>query len=826
MSLGLAHNLIPVLAAESTGAFRALEFDLPETPWQWIVYGGGLLLLFVFTFATYVRDTRNLSRFWKIALMTLRAVVLIAVVTIAVNPQERTQRMAYRPSRVAVLVDSSLSMRYPERDDSAVAGSAEPSAIATRAEASETLLAKSPLIDELRKMHDVSIYTFDSQLTGPHAVFRRENTQGDADASIDPLMNSDKNSSGLDTPDWPEILRPRGLETRLGESLLELIRQVGGRTLSGIVVVSDGGANSGIDPATANAAARSSSTRLVTVGVGSTQPPMNLQLSSIQAPTDVHVGDAFEISAFVQAQGLSGKNVEVQLLGRLDGDESAPALLSKQEVRILEDGIPVEVTFERLPEEAGRMEFFVRVQPTTKIRELSNEDNEGRKTIAFVDEKTKILIIAGGPMRDYRFVRNMLYRHSAVEVDVWLQSADPGGAVSQDADHLLTRFPQSREDFFNYDVVLAFDPDWTQVTPEQMEMLTQWIFRDSGGLILIAGDIYTPMVAGSPERFSQLLELYPVFLSPYLMDLQFESAAQQPWPLNFTRDGQDAGFLQLTDDPGTANTIWEQFPGVYRGYPTSGAKAGATVYVNFSDPRSQTEHGPSILMASQFYGSGRSFFLGSSELWRLRAMDEEYYDRFWTKLIREVGQGRNKRGTNRGMLLLERNQYALGQTVRVRAHLLDREFKELNVDNVTLDVYDPNGRPIIPPPRLRRDRNRAGQYFGDFRAGIPGTWKLEIPIPESQDVLSEKIDVVLPNLETDNARQNAQLLRGLAQDTGGSYLTYDEAAAQLPALLPNRGEEFLVDERLRTLWDRTWLMYGLVGFLTMEWLIRKLLKLA
>ena len=31
-----------------------------------------------------------------------------------------------------------------------------------------------------------------------------------------------------------------------------------------------------------------------------------------------------------------------------------------------------------------------------------------------------VLLIAGGPMRDYRFLRNMLYRHRRFDCDVWL----------------------------------------------------------------------------------------------------------------------------------------------------------------------------------------------------------------------------------------------------------------------------------------------------------------------------------------------------------------------------------------------------------------------
>ena len=50
---------------------------------------------------------------------------------------------------------------------------------------------------------------------------------------------------------WTEAMDPHGVETRLGKALSELIRQSAGRTLSGIVILSDGGQNSGVDPATA-----------------------------------------------------------------------------------------------------------------------------------------------------------------------------------------------------------------------------------------------------------------------------------------------------------------------------------------------------------------------------------------------------------------------------------------------------------------------------------------------------------------------------------------------------------------------------------------------
>ena len=343
----------------------------------------------------------------------------------------------------------------------------------------------------------------------------------------------------------------------------------------------------------------------------------------------------------------------------------------------------------------------------------------------------------------------------------------------------------------------------------------------------MAGDVYTSALARGGDEVKPIQELCPVTLSSLASDLLADASGPQAWSIGFSRAGLEAGFLQLTDDTISSAAVWKEFPGIYRCYPTAGSKAGATVYANFTDPRSETSYGAPIWLASQFYGSGRTLYVGASELWRLRAIDEDYFDRFWTKAIRELSTTRLKRGTLRGMLLLERNQYLLGQTAHVRALLSDAQFQPLVAEAINCDVYDPAGRPQLPPLKLMPDRQRPGQFVGDFRLSLPGTYRFELLVPDSTDKLTEKLDASLPNLETANARQNVQLLRVMADETGGAYLQLDEnTAAALPKLLPNHGEEFLVDERLRTLWDRDWVLYVLVGLLAAEWLTRKLLKLA
>ena len=819
-----------LLAVESTGAFRAIEYDLPETPVEWMVCLGVLSLLVILGVRVYLRDTAELNRFWRYFLLLLRLSVLAGLVAVALNPQERTQKLAYRPSQVAVLIDRSLSMKFPENqigpNNSAEASETTSSTddARTRSDAIAELLGQSGMLDELCKNHAVSVYSFDSALNGPHAALRSQDPRAIVKSAATPSARGEATPTE-ETVDWNQIVDPIGLETRLGESLLELIRSISGNSLSGIVIVTDGASNSGIDPGKAVEAAKELKARLITVGVGSTRQPVNIQIASVQAPSDVHVGDAFEISAFVQAQGLAGQNAIVELLGRPEESEADASKLGTKEIVLADDGLPVRVSFEQLENVAGAWEYFIKVRSGQKIVELSEGDNERRKSISVVDRKTRVLVIAGGPMRDYQFVRNMLYRHSAIQTDVWLQTADAAGAVSQEANKILTSFPESKEELFDYDVIVGFDPDWNRLSPEQINLVSEWVFAQAGGLVVVAGDVYSASVA-SDAKLEKIRELYPVVLNRFVGDAGGSRTVIQSWPFEFTREGKEAGFLQITDEQVSSAEVWKEFQGVYSAYPTSGAKAGATVYAYFSDPRAQSASGLPVLLASQYYGAGRVIYLGSPEMWRMRSIDEVYYDRFWTKSIREAGQARLKRGNNRGTLLLERNQFVLGQTVRVRAQLTDPQFDPLIAESVLAEVFDPNGRPMIPPVRLQRDSNRAGQFVGSFRVSSPGVWRIDVPIPQSGDQLSEKIDVVLPNLETDNARQNAQLLRLIAEDTGGAYFPLNEAAAEVPRRLPNRGEEFQIDQQLKTLWDREWLMYLLIGLLSIEWLTRKLFKLA
>ncbi|NOX55002.1 MAG: hypothetical protein GXP27_11315, partial [Planctomycetes bacterium] len=89
-------------ATEPTVARRLYEWTLPQTPLGWIVAAVALAMLLATALSISWRDTVELGPFWRTWLASLRLAVLLALAVIAMDPKQRTQKIAFRPSRAVL----------------------------------------------------------------------------------------------------------------------------------------------------------------------------------------------------------------------------------------------------------------------------------------------------------------------------------------------------------------------------------------------------------------------------------------------------------------------------------------------------------------------------------------------------------------------------------------------------------------------------------------------------------------------------------------------------------------------------------------------------
>ncbi len=921
-------NLLVAASPPNLGPSRTF-YDLARLQsmtqwWHWMLLLVICVGLIIWVVSVYRRDTRELPRGVGVLLLLLRISALAGLLLFFLQLEKRTERKLVKPSRVAVLVDTSQSMGLADAEEASGAGESRLAQIVRE-------LSDGSLIDQLRDKHEVTFYRFDQEASPESIATFPKRTTADSAAALsqiatstdprfvrlayqiavglfglalialtvhllpigfargregeswallvgglailiaivlaavanlrepaqDPLVllglkaapssptqpppSNERNrpEDELPTIDWSGQLVARGSATRLGDALRWVVNKERGGPLAGIVLLTDGRSNGGTDPLNSLAAARDAEIPLYPVGMGSDRSPRNVRVVDLEAPARVYPNDGFTITGYLQANGLSGRNVRVQLISTADAADAPETVEEERRIELADDGQIQPLQFTITPDAIGRRRWTLRVLAPTE--DLEPADNQRGTTVEVVERKNRVMLLAGGPQRDYRFLRNLLFRDPNTTVDVLLQSAPSGAA--QEANEILEGFPEEAETLFEYDCIVAFDPDWRQLSDQQIELLDRWVAEKAGGLILVAGPVYTPSWSRAStgvddQKLNRIRALYPVtFFRRGSAGIQLGRVQSDTvWPLEFTEEGRQASFLWLEESAGEAEAAWSRFPGVYGYQAIRDLKPGARVYARFSDPQTTIGEESPVYMAGQFYGAGRVFYIASGEMWRLRALNDTYFDTFYTKLIREVSQGRLLRDSSRGLLLVDRDRCSLGESITVRATLADAQYRPLTLPTVTASVVHERGGRTSLTLRQITNSEREGMYSGLFTPVLEGDYRIELAIPGLEsELLTRVLRVRIPAVEIERPQRHDALLSQMATQSNGVYFVGMNAAlgrdgmAPLPNQIRGKDQEtYLPGSPDRDFAQRLsgWLMAFLCGVLSLEWLIRRLHRLA
>ena len=839
--------------------------------WQMPALAVALAAIVAFVLWMYRRDAAELPAGVGILLAALRLGAFAALAAAYLDLERTNEHEIVFPSRVAVLVDSSASMTL----DDEPAGAAGPSSAAadnpavgdpaadrggqTRSRRALDVLDRGGLLAALAPRHEVSVWRFDADAE-PLTVLPRRSDEAGAGDTIEGNTVAGNTAAGgqgaggatggatenaAAPATWRSRLVPRGFETRIGESLARVLDQEPTGVLAGVIVLTDGANNAGIDPAAAVGTLVKAGVPVHPLGIGSDRLPTNARVADLLVPSRVFPGDRFAVTGYVQAQGLAGQTVKVELSEAADDEAEGGAgarsarpgdagrrpgrPIDAAEIVLAANGELSAVRFD-VPglESPGRRNLVMRIVPPAADR--TPADDLQTAEIEVVDRVTQVLLMAGGPSREYQFMRNVLERDKSFAVDMLLGTA--GRGVSQDARRILDAFPATSEELSEYDVVVAFDYDWRRLDPAAQARLERWVSRESGGLVLVAGGIFMDSWLADSQT-TTIRNLHPVELRrPGQLVVDEAAGSEDPLPLIFTRDGQEAEFLWLGSSRIASQTVWSEFRGVFSCFDSHVAKPGATVYARAGRAGSTSPpDADPIFMAGQFFGSGNVFFVGSGETWRLRAIDDSLFERLTTQLIRHVSQGRLLRGSRRARVLVDRDRFAVGSTVVVRVVSAEGDG---GAAATGCAVFGPDGTLVRVP--LSAEPGRPGVTQGAFVASREGAWRIDVELDGgSGEKLSRRIQARLPDRELARPRLDRGVLEQLATLSGGRARVLserpwsEEDSRELAAVIPDRSrreyESGAPDADFKR-WLNAILLGTGAGLLCLEWIVRRLVKLA
>ena len=84
--------------------------------------------------------------------------------------------------------------------------------------------------------------------------------------------------------DWAAALKANGIETRLGDALRQLINDYRSQPISGIILLTDGEQNAGLDPSAAIEVAQEAGIPIYPIGLGTDRHPTSVEIADFAVP--------------------------------------------------------------------------------------------------------------------------------------------------------------------------------------------------------------------------------------------------------------------------------------------------------------------------------------------------------------------------------------------------------------------------------------------------------------------------------------------------------------------------------------------------------------
>jgi uncharacterized membrane protein len=779
------------------------------------------VLLGVLVFWMYRRSAEHLTTPRKVILAALRGMFLLLILGLLLRP---VLTIAFEQSvrrTLLVLVDTSQSMgelkdkRSDSPDDLKRVAIAKnvldpteglkqslPENTTALAEVARLEVAKSALrnsrlelLQRLSADYDIGVFTFDKSLNElPAAGYQRKIDENNP-------AGTDAGDGKVDTA-WVDKLEGKGQLSALGDAVREVISRKRGQPLAGILLVSDGASNSGVQPVDAAILAGKDRVPIYAYGVGITSP-RDVIISNIFAQEVAFAKDEVPVSVRVQSTGMAGQTATVML--EL-GEERA-----EKQISFSGDGEQV-VTLGITPKKPGDFQLKVTVPP--REDEVSKKNNEDAQKIRVIDGKIKVLFVEQYPRWEFQYAQAVLMRDRRIDPKFVLLEGDPNIARGTTTPY-LREFPTKKEDLFKYDLIIIGDVDPKTFNQAQMEMISEFVSKFGGAVVMVAGKRHAP----NSYRRTPLEKMLPVELET--VDLTANTPANRPVKLELTPAGRANAMLRLAEDQVASANRWASLPPIYWMAKVARAKPAAEVLVVDPDPAKSSRYGKMPVIAMQQYGLGQVMFVGTDNLWRWRRnAGDKYHSMLWGQMTQRMALPHLLGASKRTQLMADQKKYTTGQRVTIFARLYSESFEPMQETSTKGHFAEKGGAMAPREVMLRPIPGQPGMYRGELIAPAPGAY--EFAMDHDKNTLLE-FEVEDPKQELTETAMNKQLLEQMASVSGGAFVR-EEDLHQLPEKMKGKMERMRSKLEVE-IWSSPIYFLAMLGLVTTEWILRKVSQL-
>ena len=604
--------------------------------------------------------------------------------------------------------------------------------------------------------------------------------------------------AGVDRVETLSQLTAQEPSTQIGKGLQQLADEAATLPIGAIVLASDGADNSGgIDLKTLTELQRR---RLPvnTIGFGKTQLSNDVELDGFDVSNKALEGSRLQAQVTIRQNGFGGKHTRLNLSG-------SGKVLASRDIVLSDTGKQVEpLEFNSGP--GGVKNLEVRVDPLPGEDNLEN--NQLTRALLVTGGKHRILYVEGEPRWEYKFIRRAVDDDPAITVVSMLRTTQnkiyrQGIANPQE---LAEGFPSKPEDLFEYEGLILGSVEEAFFTPAQAQAIKDFVDRRGGGLLFLAG---SSSLSDGGYNVAPFADLLPVQLPQRKDTFQRDFVAAE-----LTDAGRRSLICRIDEDADKSNRHWEILPYLANYQDPGTPKPGAEVLARFDAGGKRLP-----LLVIENYGRGRSGVFATAGSWRWRMqqpLGDVSQETFWRQLLRWVVGATPARV----VATTPNANLESDSKIQLRAEVRDRQYQPASDAQVEAKVISPDGS--SETVALHPEPLSAGVYSADWQAQRPGSYVAEITARlAGRDLGRDALTFRREDGKAENfhREQNADLLRKLAEQTGGRYYTPGNAKALTREI--SFSDAGISGREIREIWDMPIVFLLVLALKSTEWMLRR-----
>jgi uncharacterized membrane protein len=597
----------------------------------------------------------------------------------------------------------------------------------------------------------------------------------------------------------PEQLNASLPATHIGSSLKEVLAEAATLPIGAVVLLSDGSDNSGgIDLETISEIRRQR-IPVQTIGFGREQFAKDVEIQDAQIPAKALPNSRLQAQVSFRQRGYLGKRLHISVRenGKILG--SADVLGKAEGVQQTEP-----VLFNAGP--AGVKDVEVSVDP--QADEENPRNNKLTRVVSVDNVRPRILYMEGEPRWDYKFLRRAVEDDKNIEVVSVLRTTQnklyrQGIANPEE---LQDGFPTKVEELFGYQGIILGSVEAGYFTPQQQELIQQFVDRRGGGLLFLGGRASLADGGYAKAPFSELL--------PVTLPDRKNTFHRDPANAELTAAGRESIICRLDENPDKNVERWKKLPYLMNFQEVGAPKPGALV---LADMVAAGHRMP--LLITESYGRGRTAVFATGGDWRwqmLQPVEDMTHEMFWRQMLRWLVNDTPSRvvaSTPHPVLSDE-------GTVHLRAEVRDTTFLPTSDATVQARIVGPNG--ASQTVDLHPDPLEQGVYSADWSADKPGSYITEVVAKRGTEELGRDVTTTRREdglAENFHLEQNRDVLEKLASQTGGHYYR--------PSEVDRLGQDITYSEagitvrETKDLWDLPIVFLLALLLKASEWLLRR-----